>query len=351
MSAQRIRPALLGALLLALGSLVAGCADSTSAASQKSTASSSGSSGATTTGTLAVLQRLSLALDTTAHYGERRFTAYVSVNGVPRDQEYIEDIWTDGLGGYSITPTQVIQNGGTPDPVFLMVQQNREGFVFRYRDFQVRDLARFASNYTVTVTGQTPTIAGRLCTEYSVSRSGRQGGKSYVLAVDDGTGILLRCDEYDASRNLISTMVYQQFTEQPLLTGIQWHAPTNQEVLLDLTVSLEAQLGFPVDLPTLLPAGYALAEGAKLTDASGDWFKATYDDGIEPLFFLIGAPPASSPAAALPSKGGDQPADEIVVHHVGSAVVLQGTIAGRDVTVAGKVSEIELLDALESSLP
>ena len=51
-----------------------------------------------------------------------------------------------------------------------ILQHAREGFLFRYRDFAVRNVSRLLESYRVISTGNVVTVAGRACDEVRFER-------------------------------------------------------------------------------------------------------------------------------------------------------------------------------------
>ena len=291
---------------------------------------------------------------TVAHAGLRRLEFHpVGGPGLA----YRERVITDGQGRFSIVPVDGLQSSTLDWDSFELLQRSSEGFLFRYRDFAVRDARRFQQNYEWRRLGQTIAVAGRDCERFHVER--REGpAKSFELAVDVQTGLVLASVEYGEGGAEVARMTYEQFGPTPPPGSVVWHQPANEEQPLAQAHGLSEQLGETVLEPRLLPEGYGLAEAATVGDGAGRrWLKLTYEDGVEPLFFFQELERVES--LAVLGTEWDEPApidphpaeSRVVVHHVGAATAIQGSVNGFRVITIGKVGEAELLDLIESALP
>jgi hypothetical protein len=288
---------------------------------------------------------------TTAHQGIRR------LEFAPRAGagfSFREEITTDGKGNYSLRPLD--SESATLDwATFELMQTLREGFLFRYRDLVVRNERLLARNWEVIDLGHTIEIAGRSCRALRVERL--KGERIvFELAVDRETRLLLANRRYDAQGNLVSSMEYETFRLEPDTTGTAWHVPANEEQPLPLR-DLGPTLGQRILEPRLLPEGFALHEAATVVDGEGErWLKLTYVDGIDTLFFLQKLEQPAGPGAVgrRPGTSFDAPPPEtsqVTVHQVEHITVAQGQVEGFSLIALGPVSETELLDLIESSLP
>jgi hypothetical protein len=292
-----------------------------------------------------------------AHQGVRR----VEFEGSWSSVAFRERITTDGQGHYAIEPLEPLTATFMDWPSFELLQRLREGFLFRYRDFSIRDAGLFQRNWRWTALGETSVIARR-CQRYRVERAVDGGAPAlYEVSVDLQTGIVLAFRQLDGAGGVIASLEYETLELEPELSGIAWHQPGNEETVLDWRAELGPQVGAAVLEPRLLPAGYALRAAATVVDGqSRRWLKLTYLDGIEPLF-LLQALPGSGPGAVQQgqSSGVDWAAgsatgpatSRVTVYRVGAATAAQGTLAGHELIAVGKVREAELLDLLESALP
>jgi hypothetical protein len=176
----------------------------------------------------------------------------------------------------------------------------------------------------------------------------------FELSVDSATGIVLACRELDGDGRETASMVYESVDLAPDLRNVVWHRAANEEEVLDRGTSASVQIGASVLEPRLLPTGYARGEAALVTDGDGRrWLKQTYLDGVESLFFLQALAPSADAgemeAASVPSA--TPVPGEVVVFRIGSALAIQGVVAGHELAVIGRAPEAELLDLIESALP
>jgi len=289
-----------------------------------------------------------------AHTGIRRLE-FPRTTGPGRS--YRERITTDGHGQYSIEPVDALDGSAADRDTFELMQRAREGFLFRYRDFLVRDPRLFARNWRSTNLGRTVVVAGRSCALYRVERT-EDDGTVFELSLDVDTALVLASQERDAGGELVAAMTYESVRLHPDLGGTVWHEPSNEERVLDAGRVVE-EIGAQPLRPRLLPPGYGPLETASVRDGAGkQWLKLTYSDGVEPLFFFQelvvgelprgtrGVTPHSGARLGLPSSP-----SSVVVFEVGAATAIQGKIDGIEVMVIGKAPQAELLDLLESSLP
>lgn len=286
---------------------------------------------------------------TVAHRGLRRLE-FASEEGYP--EFFHERIVTDGHGNYSIEPEGPNGSSVSDWDIFELTQRAREGFLFRYRDFWVRDPQLFATNWSVICQGSDET-AGRECWAYRVERL-LGGPHAFELSVDAETGLILSVREFDDEGEQVASMEYESLELQPNLETVVWHQSSNEEVVLASLEPLQAEIDIALLEPRLLPEGYAPLELARVADGrGGSWIKHTYSDGLEPLFFFQGI--HGLPRKKLDQRGqlaGAPPVDSaVVVFDLGTAIVLQGEIEGYYLMAIGKTSEAELLDFVESSLP
>ncbi|HEX6884618.1 MAG TPA: hypothetical protein VF530_14685 [Planctomycetota bacterium] len=284
-----------------------------------------------------------------AHRGTRRLE-FPAVAGAA--SSYRERITTDGQGGFALEPLDAHLASAGEWVEFELVQRVREGFLFRYRDFAVRDPERFARNWSTSTLPRTEVVAGRDCALYRVER--RQGEpRAFELALEPESGLILASREYDAGGRLVAEMRYETLQLAPDLSAVAWHQSGNLERPVDVP-ALATELGVRCLEPRLLPAGYGPFEVATVQDDEGTtWLKRTYSDGIETLFFLQALERASRSTGAASAGAGvqDVEAGKVMVFELGSARAVQGRVEGFRILAVGKVGETELLDLVESALP
>ncbi len=284
---------------------------------------------------------------TVAHEGRRRVTFFEHGGGVPKYVAYVERVVTDGRGNYAIEPLQALTPVLPDEATFLLLMQAREGFIRRYRDFQVRDAALFRRNYAVEVSGAL-VVAGRDCRALVVSN--RLDGGRFELAVDAATGIVLRAEEFDDAGLSLASVEYTDYQEQPDLSNVLFHQQRNQETSYDPKQRLGPQLGFKPRRPKTLPPGYELVEVATVADPDSgrEWLKLTFGDGVRSLFFLQPMPSLLSIPSGLARSG---EGDKIVLMRWGPVRVAQARIERYEFIAVGRATEEELVDLIESALP
>jgi len=288
---------------------------------------------------------------TTAHSGVRRLEFMPQAGA---GLAFREEIVTDGHGHYSIRPLD--SDSTTLDwNSFELLQELREGFLFRYRDLVVRNARQLARTWKVIDPGRSLEIAGRPCRALRVER--RSGERvAFELAVDRDTELVLACRRFDAQGNLVSSMHYESFRLDPDTAGVAWHQPSNDEQPLALR-DLGLQLGQRVLEPRLLPDGFALHEAATVSEGGAErWLKLTYTDGIETLFFFqkLEQPDTHGAVGRRPGTSFDAPpaaTSQVTVYQVEHVTVAQGQVSGFELIAMGPVDESGLLDLIESSLP
>ncbi len=266
------------------------------------------------------------------------------------DLAYTERVWNDGTGRFAILPEDVLTPLDMNAVEFELMQRARAGYFYRYRDFTIRDVDLFLSNYEVQDYGEQVTVAGRPAWELTFHRSSEPGA-GYRVAADPATGLVLRYVELDASGAEVSSMEYVSIDYAPSFEGVAWHRTTLNEEPLDLDAgpaALIAQLGFLPLVPKDLPAGYQPEAVTKMVDPDDRvWAKVYATDGIDALFFLS---TSRSPFGTSLGTFGDG-SDEVVWFRAGPVTVAQGKVHDYEVLTVGRVSELELTWMIDSSLP
>ena len=271
---------------------------------------------------------------------------------------YREEFLADGAGRFSLQPIEAL----TPvDPAWSIRQGVRQGYLARYRDFEIRDTALFALNWKLTDLSETSTVAGRPCSRYFVERKSGSG-HTYLIDVDLTTGVPLAYEDRDELGVLAARMTYESFDETPDLSGAVWfqESVTETELSSGSSASLRQQVGFQVPLPRLIPAGYYLDSTSSLVVGGGQsWVKLVFSDGVEPLFYLFRPlfDPLQSTAitnGSFPTSVSPQtanPSNEIFLYRMGTAGVAQGTFSPGTLIAVGRLSDATLGDVIESALP
>ncbi len=286
-----------------------------------------------------------------AHSGTREVLSKDWSVVPPHTIRFREEVHSSGQGDYSILATVALEGVAPSWTIFQLLQENRQGLLFRYRDFAIRNGQLFRQNWQVTSLGVPGNVAGRTCQRYSVESIGG-GGHSYTISVDEQTGLILHYEEKDHLDRLISSLTYEAVDYAPDFTGVAWYEEDDRKKL-DLGGDLQPQIGFDPLEPQLLPVGYERSE-AEIAEVSGDkWLKLTYQDGVNTLFFLQRFPlrerrDGSGSRGGLRGVTGTE--DTVSVYLLGAATVLHGTVERREIIAVGKVPETTLLDFLQSAL-
>lgn len=329
------RPRLHPGLALAAGLLVAACDGEHSSYEFSSTHAESVTTLPAFPGALEVL-----------HEGTRLVEVWDRDESPARYLAYEEELVSDGAGEFSLVPT-VARTAVAPDWYsFQVFQRSRARFLVRYRDFAVRDRVLFLRAWSLRDAGRTEVVAGRACSVFEVQRL--DGQRSYEIARDDLTGLVLRAEERDADGLVVGRLTYLSFDPTPDLASVAFYRSSIDETVEEgvTTSELDEVFGQEVLAPRILPEGYALAEVSTLVDDQGtSWAKLTYLDGVQPLFFAQ----VLTPDGSTPSRG--RKADSILVSREGEVSTASGRVAGRRVLVVGKLAEDEVLDLVESALP
>ena len=336
-------------LLAALSLLGVGCHEGSSEVTVETENSVAASGGPASTGVLARLPQQEQAL--IMHHGVRVFESHAWVGDVPNITKFRESVDVDGLGNYTIQALDGIEGIQPSWALFQLIQSMRQGQVAKHRDFAVRDQALFLQNWKLADPGYQDVVAGRTCQLYAIDRQAA-GAPKYTIAVDMDTGLVLRYVEVDSRGRTLSRLEYESVDYAPDFTGVPWHDEAPR-VQIDLEQSFLDQVGFDPLVPQLLPRGYQL-QGAEVVEEGGvKWLSMEHCDGVNSLFFLQQFPKFLARTVGSTGPGGATPmdgSDRMMVFRIGSAAGLQGNISERGVIAVGKVSEVELLDMIESAL-
>jgi len=283
-------------------------------------------------------------------------------------------------------PGKVVSPEMTPDEgaFFAILQERRDGFFYRYRDFRIRDWNGFRRNWSATDQGVRESVAGRACEVIEFRRiRGASGptkdgenGAFYRAWIDPETALVLRSQEFDASGSQVSLVEFRDFTLAPDLSGVALHADRSDPKPFDPDADATAVLGFPLLRPKILPDGYRLERaesvrigGLSASGASGDslpggavvpdgaaggmpgaaserWARVAYGDGVDEIFFLQGSASDAAEASASPEDR-DLGARYVRIFHVGPWTVLQGQFDRTRAIVMGKLDEEVLLRMLK----
>lgn len=338
---------------LALVVLLAGCGSQSGAGGAASSASVAQS-------TRAFLEKIPDAPMTVAYAGSRHVEIHYTENNVASVLDYDENVASDGAGHFAIVPGRVMSPPMTDEQrqFFAILQERRDGFFYRYRDFRIRDWRTFQQNWRVVDTGTQAPVAGRSTEVLEIRRI--QGALEWYRAwIDPETGLVMRADEFDPSNQLVSSAEFKTFTLTPDLSNFSLHGDRNPGTPFDPAVDTTGSLGFRVLVPTLLPDGYRLERAESLSVAnagneSGTWARLGFGDGVDELFFLqTAAAGHQSQAASLPGSGNaglDVGPRSVRVFQVGLWTVVQGQFLDVRAVVIGKTDLPSLLRMLKSAI-
>ncbi len=327
---------------LALPTLLAGLFLACGGASGNQTGDSRAQGGRDATGApeAGLLDRMPDAPFTTCYRGIRRVLMEYTVLGQEHVLSYREEVASDGLGKFKVIPIEVTSAGLTTyeEELFLALWESREGFIYRYRDFRVRDPQRFLASHAVVLEGGDDVIAGVQCERLRAERLDHP--RSYFRAwIDPRTGLVLRWEERTLEGVLLGEVEFESIDYQPDLGSLELRDSLFELEELDLASDLSGQVGFPVLEPQLLPSGYLLVSATRFTDPQGlAWLKRMYGDGGDQLALLQSGPQGSGPL------GG-----KIDWLEVGAWVVLDGEVERSRVVAMGRVTLDELRLLVQSS--
>ncbi len=277
----------------------------------------------------------------------RRVEVYdYSAPEATRFTAYRELVASDGAGQFVLEPFQAL-SAVTPDiATFLNKLRLRAGFLYRYRDFAVRDRAALRATQTVTELAPT-TVAGRAC---RVFRYERTDGRAWEVAVETAHDLVLRSAEFDVEGQLAALVECELIDDSPDHSSIVFHVSSNAEAPVALA-DVEGLTEYAVQIGGELPEGYRLSAASTVLEASGRaWLKLLYTDGIDPLFFLVAPRPgAGGPGGSAPPSTTTRPG-MIHAYRFAGRTALQGEFDGQELIVLGKPDLAELVALVESSL-
>jgi hypothetical protein len=311
--------------------------------------------------TQAFLEKIPDAPMKVAYVGLRHFSLNYKQGEESRVLEYDENVTSDGRGKFSIVPGQVLSPRMTAEQsqIFAILQENRDGFFYRYRDFRIRDWKTFRQTWRVNDTGVQETIAGRDTAVLEIRRiqdgtgpsaMGRSTSNWYRAWIDPETGLVMRADEFDVTGALVSRVEFLTFTLTPDLSAAVLHGDRMPGVPLDMKSDTTGSLGFQVLTPTILPEGYRLEKAESLSDGTSTWARLVFGDGVEQLFFLqtLAVPGQPGSAAGL-HRQVDVGPNSVLGFHVGAWTVLQGQFHDLRAIVVGKTDGASLARMLKSA--
>jgi len=261
----------------------------------------------------ATLHALQTLPELTPHSGVRRIRSLRRTKTRINEVEYREDVRVASTGEYQVECIDVLASNFTRPDEFIALQNGRDGFVYRYRDFRIRDVDLLLANYVVTELGTPIAVAGRTC--FTVALERRDDPRfdetivTWLLAVDETSGLVLRW------RRLADGVLTDEGEYESIAYGepaaFAPHVPTNHELVFTPQTDLRRVFDFELTTPTLLPEYFERRQRASVVDATGQvWLKESFTDGIEVAFFLFhqdppvpGLPTGTKPATLAPVSG------------------------------------------------
>lgn len=343
----RRAPLSFAALLIGASLVVAGC-DGASSTAERSPATQLAL--AVEGPAASLLDRVVRAPFDVAYRGTRRVELSIPrEGGAPLAFVSRESVASDGLGRFMVETTGVDApslSQATLEALELL-QNARQTFLYRYRDFRVRDLLLAGQSWSVRDTGAPRIVASRTCVELEFTRRVGAGAR-YVAAVDASTGLVLAWSEHAADGALVAQSEFEELDLAPDLAGVAWAEPALEGRTLSLDEDEAESIGFTPARPRLLPSGFRALERRVVSSPDARWFVRVYGDGIE-SFFFVHARPSTPPVAH--ASGVEAKAAVVRVHSLGAWTIAEHERASGEVLmVIGKAPESDLVRTLRSTL-
>lgn len=257
-----------------------------------------------------------------------------------------ERVSSDGRGRFAIDPLEVVSapaDSFAYTSFFAGMQKAREGFIFRFRDFQIRDLDRFLVHYRTRVIADRVLVADRPCVLLDVRRI--EGAERYYeVAVDLETGLVLRYRELVATTGeLLTSVEFERLELRPTIDPEALSSGRSFWREIDAAAAEPTDAGFPLHQPSFVPSGYAFERASTRDDGLGrTWIQFVFGDGAEELFFLHSGP--TSPHGDSSPVGG-----RVEVTRIGAWTVVEGEVAGTPIIAMGKIAAEDLLLFVQSA--
>jgi len=294
------------------------------------------------------LEKIPDAPMTVAYEGVRHVSLRHDQEGVQTVLEYDERVLSDGQGHFAIVPLEINAPSMTPEQAqfFALLQERRDGFFYRYRDFRIRDLDLFLQNWRVQDTGLVEAVAGRECAVLTIRRI-RDGVAEYRAWIDPRTGLVMRAEETDSTGAVIGRVEFESFTLEPDLSGTNLHGDRNPGVTFDPRAK-DGPVEFDVWTPRLLPQGYRFEGAEAIDDGANRWARMVFGDGVDQIFFL--QTKTSAPAGHASFGEIDVGPRSVRVFRVGPWTLVQGRFDEMGVIIVGKTGADALLRMLKSAI-
>lgn len=292
--------------------------------------------------TTRLLERMAAAHEGTRYSGVRHVEQHYTSGGQAQLLEYREEVACDGEGRFAIEVLDVQAVSGD-EALFRTLQNSRQVFTFKYRDFRVTDLTLFRQNYRMRVLSTDQQIAGHPCLEMRVDRH-QHDGSYYRIHVEPQSGLTLRWEQRTDRGALLGSMEFESIDFDPDLSNYLLVERNFEGSSVDIDLNLGGQIGFGVLTPNLLPTGFELETAQLLVGAlDRTWFKRVYTDGVSRLALMH-----------REQEPIDGPSDErnlgrVLSTQIGSWNVVSGNLQGWDLILMGQVDADELYQMLQSS--
>ena len=225
------------------------------------------------TGTPELYSSMPTAPFRTKYRGQRRLEFHFVESGVDTVLEYREEVGADGEGKFAIETLEVLSALDDPE-LFLILQDYRQGFTYRYRDFQVRNLELFIRNYSYVVVDGSTLVANTRCVQIRVQRRDNPV-RYYTADIHPGSGLVLRWEERElATDRLLGRMEFETFELDADTSDMDLRHQLFPAMPFDLGGDTGAQIGFEVLQPADLPAGFEVEISESFDDELGQtWAK------------------------------------------------------------------------------
>lgn len=272
--------------------------------------------------------------------GERTVTA----NFAGETTVHRELVASDGQGNFLLEPIEYVS--GHDDPaLFLLLEAGRAPYAFRYRDFQVEDASRLAANYVISELPSLAHVAGQATLRLEIRR--RTGdGPIFRVDLHPINGLVLAYEEWVGSERVLAVR-FDTIEFQPDLSPYNLGSHRFTRTLLDPSQDLNAQLGFKVLEPQLLPPGYSLEEVSVIepnpTQPEDTWVRCQYGDGLASVVLL-------QRKQVLSNFLNGAVQGSVRLDTVGGWTFVTGQLDGHEMILAGRASESFLLEMLQSAL-
>lgn len=288
-----------------------------------------------------------------AFRGEREVTLRTRVFDIVTEVSYEEEVASDGNGAFTIVPLNIVTPVLTwgQQGEFILRQESREGFFYRYRDFRVRDSVSFWMNYELLDLQLQQSIAGRVCETLRIQRKDGTGN-IFDVVIDPATSLVMKEVCTRQNGELVSSMVFQSFQLDADLSDLQLNDGQSKWISVELP-GLESAMYHELLLPSAPPSGYELQDMAyrQAPGISGfRWAQLTYGDGVEQAFFLFEDSELGEGSKG-PTNGSSNPNPDLIRSYAfGAWSMIEGHVRGRYVLSVGRVSEAQLLLMLQSAI-